>query len=203
MRITGGELRGRNLAVPPGARPTEGRVREALFSMWSGRLEGARVLDLFAGSGAVGLEAASRGAGRVVLIEKARPALAAARANIAHLGEGHRATLRPGDACRLGRATEPFDIVFVDPPYRSGLATAALGSLVRGGWLAPDARVVVELGAAEPLPGHKGLSVEDTRRYGAARLLFLRPTGPRDDEQAGDGGEAAAVVAGGAGTLQP
>ena len=142
MRIVAGRHRGRKLMAPPGldTRPTSDRAREALFNILEHGeppLEGCRFLDLFAGSGAVGLEAASRGAGRVLLVEKARAAQAAARANIAHLGEAERVTLRAGDATRLGRAAEPFDIVFLDPPYGSGLVATALAGLARGGWLAP------------------------------------------------------------------
>ncbi len=208
MRIVAGRHRGRKLMAPPGldTRPTSDRAREALFNILEHGeppLEGCRFLDLFAGSGAVGLEAASRGAGQVLLVEKARAAQAAARANIAHLGEADRVTLRAGDATRLGRATEPFDLVFLDPPYGSGLAATALAALARGGWLAPEARIVVELGAAEPLPDQPGFSVEDARRYGAARLVFLRPAGSADDEQAGDGSEAAPMMAGGTDTPQP
>ncbi len=208
MRIVAGRHRGRKLIAPAGldTRPTSDRAREALFNILEHGeppLEGCRFLDLFAGSGAVGLEAASRGADQVLLVERARDAIAAAKANIAHLGEAGRVSLRPGDASRLGQAPAAFDIVFLDPPYRSGLAGPALAGLTRGGWLAPGALVVVEFAAAEPPPDHPGFRVADTRRYGAARLVFLRQSGSEGGDQAGDGGEAAAVVAGGTGALQP
>jgi 16S rRNA (guanine966-N2)-methyltransferase len=173
--------------APRGAtvRPTSDRAREALFNRLEHgepRLQGARFLDLYAGTGAIGLEAASRGAAAVLLVENAKPALAAARANIAALGEGGRVTLLAGDASRLGRAAEPFDLVFLDPPYGQGLVPRTLAVLLAGRWPAPGARVVAELAAGEPLPKVAGFTVEDERRYGAARFVFLRaaPSAPDD-----------------------
>ena len=116
VRVTGGAFRGRGLAVPPGARPTEGRVREALFSIWSDRLEGARVLDLFAGSGVVGLEALGRGAISVLCVDDDPLAIKTLEANASRLGERlevRRLSL-PAGIARLGG---PFDLVFADPPY--------------------------------------------------------------------------------------
>ena len=121
-------------------RPTSDRAREALFNILEHGLpplRGCRFLDVFAGTGAVALEALSRGAARAVLIETARPAQAAIRANIEGVRETARAGLHAVDATRLGRSTDEFDIVFLDPPYRSGLLEPALRRLVDGGWLAP------------------------------------------------------------------
>lgn len=179
MRIIAGRHRGRRLVAPSGeaTRPTSDRAREALMSILEhGQppLRGARFLDLFAGSGAVGLEAASRGAAEVLMVENAEAALAAARANLEQLKEGPPIRIRAGDATRLGRAATPFDIVFLDPPYRSGLAGPALEALLDGGWLTTDSRVVVELGKGEPFAPPLPLIVEDERRYGAARFVFLR-----------------------------
>jgi len=179
LRIIGGTHRRRTLVSPEGldVRPTSDRAREALMGILEHGeppLHGAAFLDLFAGSGAVGLEAASRGAARVMLIEQARGALAAIRANIATLGLAESVQARAGDAARLGTAPQPYDIVFLDPPYRSGLAVKALGSLTIGGWLAPGARVIVELEAEEPFIAPAPYAVEDERRYGRGRFVFLR-----------------------------
>ena len=151
MRIIAGNFRGRRLLVPPGQaiRPTGERAREALFDVLehgAPPVRGARFLDLFCGTGAVGLEAHSRGAAEVVLIEHDRAALKVAEANIARLGAPPSVRLLARDASRLGPAPHPFDLIFLDPPYRSGLAGVTLGALARGDWLAGDARVIVELG---------------------------------------------------------
>ena len=184
MRIIGGRHRGRQLLAPPGAavRPTSDRAREALFDILShGRFAasglpfaGESVLDAFAGTGALGLEALSRGAARAVFIENAADALAALRRNIAALGEGERARILPGDATRPPRASEACALVFLDPPYRSGLAGPALAALAAAGWLAPEALAVVETAAREKMPPPAGFTLLDERRYGAARLTFLR-----------------------------
>lgn len=137
-------------------------------------LAGARFLDLFAGSGAVGLEAASRGAASVLLVERDPEAARAIRANLEHLGEAGRVRLLVADATRLGPASEPFDIVFLDPPWRSGLAGPAIAALVGQGWLAPGGRLVVELAADEPLAPAEGLELEEERRYGRTRFLLFR-----------------------------
>jgi 16S rRNA (guanine966-N2)-methyltransferase len=176
--------------VPSGedVRPTADRAREALLAILehgTPPLRGCRFLDLFAGSGAVGLEAISRGAEKVVLVEQSRTALAALRANIATLGEADRARVIAGDASRPGRAPEPFDIVFLDPPYGSGrLVTATLSSLEAGGWLAPHARIVVELEAGADLPLPPGFSHDAERRYGRASFHFLRQGEIAADEPA-------------------
>ena len=184
MRIVAGELRGRPIRTPPGeaTRPTSDRARQAVFNIlehapWSPGLEGARVLDVFAGSGAMGLEAISRGAALALFVETAEPALAAVRANIAAMGLGARARPLRQDATRIGRRAEgevPFDVAFLDPPYGKGLGEQALVALSAGGWLAPKALVVLEQGAAEPAPAVPGFELLDERRYGAAKVLFLR-----------------------------
>ena len=176
MRIIAGAWRGRNLVAPPGAatRPTADRVRQALFDMllhapWGGRelLDGARVLDGFAGTGALGLEALSRGAAHVTFLERDRAALVALRANIEACRAGERALVLavdvtqppPGRGCSL---------IFLDPPYGQGLVKLALARLERAGWVAPGALAVVETGRDEAieLPGRK---LAD-RAHGAARV---------------------------------
>ena len=184
MRIVAGRHRGRRLLAPPGetVRPTSDRAREALFNILShGRLAaegmpfaGAAVLDAFAGTGALGLEALSRGAAEATFIEQDREALATLRRNIAALGEDGRARIVPGDATHPPRAPSAYALVFLDPPYSSGLAAAALTALDAAGWLMPDALAVVELAAREHLAPPAGFSFVDERVYGAARLLFLR-----------------------------
>jgi len=179
MRIIAGQWRGRPLQAPKGnvIRPTSDRAREALFDILEHGdppLRDARFLDLFCGTGAIGIEACSRGAAEVVLIESDPEALQLAKANLARLGSPANLRLQAGDAARLGAAPQPFDLVFLDPPYRSGLALPALESLRRG-WLAADARVIVELAANETLDPPDDLVLERERRYGAARFWFLRP----------------------------
>jgi len=181
MRIIAGSWRGRALLTPSGRsiRPTSDRAREALFAILEHGhppLRGARFLDLFCGTGAVGLEAASRGAAEVWLVDRGREALALAAANLARLGNPAGARLIDGDASRLGPARRAFDLVFLDPPYRSGLALPALAGLA-GGWLAPGAGIVVELAAKEDLSLPEGYALEQERRYGAARFAFLRSAG--------------------------
>lgn len=178
VRITGGAHKGRTVAVPPGARPTEGRVREALFSIWREPLEaGARVLDLFAGSGVVGLEAAGRGALRVVCVDFDRRSFPLLQGNRDRLGEGlvelRRLDLPAGLAELARRGEGPFDLVFADPPYRfSGYAAlmAAVAPL-----LAEDGELAVEHSARVTLPAEiAGLVRVDHRRYGESALSFYR-----------------------------
>ena len=187
MRIVGGRHRGRRLLAPPGdaVRPTSDRAREALFDILShGRLAaaglpfaGRHVLDAFAGTGALGLEALSRGAEAAVFIERDRDTLATLRRNIAALGESQRAELLPGDATRPPRATAACAVVFLDPPYNSGLAAAGLAALAAAGWLEREALAVIELAAREALATPAGFAMLDQRVYGAARLVFLRRLG--------------------------
>src|SRR5215471_14329804 len=152
MRIVGGRLRGRALAAPKSAaiRPTADRLREALFNIlahaYGDPVTGARVLDLFAGTGALGIEAVSRGAAFALFIDDAAEARALLRANVEALGLGGVTRIFRRDAARLGAAhpVEPFSLVFADPPYGRGLAEKALAAARDGGWLAPDALFVVE-----------------------------------------------------------
>ncbi len=184
MRIVGGSHRGRRLVAPPGetVRPTSDRAREGLFNILShGGLaaEGipfadAAVLDAFAGTGAFGLEALSRGAAEAVFVENDRDALAALRRNIVALGETARSRVIAGDATRPPRATVSCAVVFLDPPYKSGLAAPALTALAVAGWLSPDALAVAEIGAREAFLLPDGFALLDERVYGAARLVFLR-----------------------------
>lgn len=178
MRIIAGRFRGRALLSPKDARirPTSDRAREALFDILEHGeppLRGARFADLFCGTGAVGIEACSRGAAEVMLIDNDPEALRLAEANLGRIGAPTSVRLLPGDASRLGPARGKFDLAFLDPPYRSGLAPAALAGL-RHGWLAPGARIVVELGAKEPFEPPEGFILEQERRYGAARFVLLR-----------------------------
>lgn len=187
MRIVGGSHRGRRLAVPPGevVRPTSDRAREALFDILShGELAAngipfadRAVLDAFAGTGAFGLEALSRGAAEAVFVENDRDALIVLRQNIAMLGEADRARVVTADATRPPRAPLACAVAFLDPPYRSGLAAPALVALTAAGWLTSDALAVVEIGAREALLAPTGFVTFDERVYGAARLVFLRHVG--------------------------
>ena len=177
MRIIAGEFGGRRLATPAGegCRPAMGRTREALFSMLEARgadMAKARVLDIFAGSGSLALEALSRGAPEAVLVENAQNALRAIEANVEVLGLTGRARVIREDALRfLRRRPEtvqgaPFDLVFLDPPYRKALALPALTALAGAGWLAPGALVTAEVEeglAPGPVPG---LELLAERRFG-------------------------------------
>ncbi|MGE3142251.1 MAG: 16S rRNA (guanine(966)-N(2))-methyltransferase RsmD [Hyphomonadaceae bacterium] len=184
MRIIGGTYKGRTLATPAGraTRPTAERTREALFNIlahapFSPGLEGRRVLDLFAGSGALGLEALSRGAAFALFVETDEGARGAIRANIEALGLFGVTRLHRRDATDLGQRpaglSAPFDLVFMDPPYGRGLCEAALQRLGSGGWMAPEALIVLEHGAEETILT-AGYETLDTRFYGAAALRFLR-----------------------------
>jgi 16S rRNA (guanine966-N2)-methyltransferase len=181
VRIIAGDFKGRRLLYPAGQaiRPTSDRAREALFNILehgAPALRGARFLDLFCGTGAVGLEAHSRGAHEVMLVDNDREALRLARANLERIGSPANVRLLARDATRLGPAPQPFDLVFLDPPYRSGLAGAALEGVLQGGWLGLEARVVLELAATEDLALPHGFTLQRERRYGSAKFLFLRPS---------------------------
>ncbi len=176
MRIIAGAWRGRPLLSPPGlaTRPTSDRTREALFSMLQSRLgsfEDLHVADLFAGTGALGLEALSRGAARCTFVESDRAAIGALRDNVAKLGAVDRADIRQQDAGRI--AGGPYHLVFLDPPYRSGLGQPALANLVAAGALAPGALASLETakGEAVDVPG---LAIDSERVYGKARLTLFR-----------------------------
>ncbi|MES1197454.1 MAG: 16S rRNA (guanine(966)-N(2))-methyltransferase RsmD [Pseudomonadota bacterium] len=185
MRIVGGKFRGRALVRPAGrsTRPTSDRAREAVFNIlahapWSPEIGGRRVLDLFAGSGALGFEALSRGAAFVLFVDTDAAARGAIRENIEALGLFGVSRLHRRDATDLGLKPAglgaPFDLVFLDPPYGQGLGETALQRIIEGQWIAPDALVVFECGAEEE-PETPGFELLDTRDYGAAKVLFLSP----------------------------
>jgi 16S rRNA (guanine966-N2)-methyltransferase len=183
MRIVGGRYRGQRLIAPSGdtVRPTSDRAREALFNILShSRLAeggipfaGKAVLDAFAGTGALGLEALSRGAADAVFIEQDREALAILRKNVGVLGESARVQIVAGDATHPPPAMSGCAVAFLDPPYRSGLAAPALQALQAAGWLAPGALAIVEIAAREELTPPAGFTLLDERVYGSARLVFL------------------------------
>ncbi len=180
MRIVGGRHRGRAIAAPAGraVRPTADRVRESVFNILAHGLgngapgiEGARVLDGFAGTGAMGLEALSRGAEGATFMDID---IGSCRANVEALGEAARARLIAGDCTRPGPASEVHDLVFLDPPYGLELAAPALAALAGAGWLGDGAVCVVELGTEEAIGPPGGFSLVDSRAYGAARVEILR-----------------------------
>ena len=184
MRIVGGKFRGQPLWAPPGAdtRPTSERVREAIFNILAHGaaatgIEGARVLDLFAGTGALGLEALSRGARFCQFIDDRAAARAVIRRNAEALGVTGRCKIWRRDATRLGPSAPqpPFDLVFADPPYGKGFGEAALASLVEGGWLAAKAVIVLEESGRTKVAVPAKLRVVDERIYGDSRVMFLRP----------------------------
>jgi 16S rRNA (guanine966-N2)-methyltransferase len=182
MRIVGGRLRGRMLSAPKSQviRPTADRLRESLFNVlahsYDDPLEGARVLDLFAGTGALGLEALSRGASFVLFIDDGAEARALLRGNVDALGAGGSTKVYRRDATRLGPAypMEPFSLAFLDPPYGKGLAEQALASAHDGGWLAPDALVIVEEATESGFAAPDGFVEIERREYGDTQLAFLR-----------------------------
>ena len=180
MRIIAGLHKGRRLAAPDGriARPTGDRVREALFNILAHgldvELEDARVVDAFAGTGALGLEALSRGAAHASFVENHRDSLTALTANIQTLREEGRTTLVRTDATKLPLASSPCTLAFLDPPYNANLAPLCLGALARQGWLAPKAIGVVEVAADEAFTAPEGFTILEERGYGAARVVFVR-----------------------------
>jgi len=184
MRIVGGQFKGRAIVTPAGqaTRPTSDRAREAVFNIlahapWSAGFDGKRVLDLFAGSGALGLEAMSRGAAFALFVETDAAARGAIRDNIEALGLFGTTRIHRRDATDLGLKPaglgEPFDLVFLDPPYGKGLGETALERMREGAWINPGAQIVFECGADETprTPSYEELDVRD---YGAAKVLFLR-----------------------------
>ena len=182
MRIVGGRLRGRALTAPKSQaiRPTADRLREALFNIlahaYGDPITGARVLDLFAGSGALGLEALSRGAAFALFVDDGGEARALIRANVEALGLGGVTKVFRRDATKLGPAhpVEPFSLVFLDPPYDKGFAERALTSARDGGWLTPDALVVIEEAADAPFVAPEGFAEVERRTYGDTQVVFLR-----------------------------
>jgi 16S rRNA (guanine966-N2)-methyltransferase len=182
MRIVGGRLGGRTLASPRSRaiRPTADRLRESLFNIlvhaYGDPVTGARVLDLFAGTGALGLEALSRGAAFSLLVDDAAEARALLRENVASLGLGGVSRIFRRDATRLGPAhpNEPFSLAFLDPPYGKGLAEKALVSACEGGWLVPGALIVVEEAADAAFKAPAGFEELERRGYDDTAVIFLR-----------------------------
>ncbi|GLI98396.1 16S rRNA (guanine(966)-N(2))-methyltransferase RsmD [Sphingobium sp. BS19] len=179
MRIIAGQWRGRPLVAPKGevTRPTADRTREALFSMLTSRLgsfEAISVADLFAGSGALGLEALSRGAASCIFVEHDKPAVDALRANAEKLGL--RADVRQTSALALGSAPVPLDLILMDPPYGTGAGAVALDKLSRLGWIGPATWVSIETDKRETIDV-KGFEAETVRDIGKARIHLLRMTG--------------------------
>ena len=185
MRITSGRFRGKPIRAPEGraTRPTSDRTRQAVFNIlehapWSATLQGARVLDLFAGSGALGLEAVSRGAAFCLFVETDEAARGAIRDNVEALGLFGATRIHHRDATDLGprpaSAGAAFGLVFLDPPYAAGLGGRALAAVSAGGWLEPDALCVLERGTGEPPLAAAGFDLLDKRAYGVAEVSFLR-----------------------------
>ncbi len=184
MRIVGGRHRGRRLSAPEGRniRPTADRAREAVFNLlahgpYAGDAgpmpAGVDVLDAFAGTGALGFEALSRGAAHVTFLEQDAAAVRLIKQNAATLGETPNVSVLQRDATQPGPATRPHGLALLDAPYRSDLTVPALTALAADGWLAAEAVVVVELGKDEELDVPAGFTPVDDRRYGAARMLLL------------------------------
>jgi 16S rRNA (guanine966-N2)-methyltransferase len=182
MRVVGGRLRGRNLASPESReiRPTADRLRESVFNIlvhaYGDPISGARVLDLFAGTGALGIEAVSRGAAFVLFVDNGTEARALLRNNVEALGLGGVTKVYRRDATNLGPAhpVEPFSLAFLDPPYGKGLAEKALTSLRDGGWLTQEAVVVVEEAKAAAFVAPAGFAEEERRAYDDTQFVFLR-----------------------------
>ena len=184
MRIVSGAYKGKAIAAPAGnaTRPTSDRARQAVFNIlehaaWAPPLRGARVIDVFAGSGGLGLEALSRGAAWCLFVETDDAARGAIRENVEALGLFGCTRIHRRDATDLGQrpasAGAAFDLAFLDPPYGKGLGEKALAGLRAGGWLAEGAMVMLEKGEGEADPAVDGFELIDTRRYGAAKTHFL------------------------------
>ncbi|MFO0995696.1 MAG: 16S rRNA (guanine(966)-N(2))-methyltransferase RsmD [Alphaproteobacteria bacterium] len=185
MRIVAGRHRGRRLHALTGdrIRPTSDRARESLFNVLAhnplgpgsrSTFEGARVLDAFAGTGALGLEALSRGAAFATFMERERAALAVLEENIRALGEGARARVLRADALAPPPAPEPASLAFLDPPYGRGLAEPALAALAKARWFADEALVIIELSKADALAPPPGFRTLEERSYGQTRFTLLR-----------------------------
>lgn len=179
MRVIAGEWRGRKLLAPrnDATRPTADRTRETLFSMLASRLgsfEGLFVADLFAGSGALGIEALSRGAEHCLFAEQDRDALDALRRNLAALGASPRADVRAGSVLALGPARRTCDLLLFDAPYATGAGSVALDKLARLGWIASDSWISIETGERETVEV-AGFEIDAERKVGKAKLTLLRP----------------------------
>ncbi len=187
MRVVGGSLRGRTLAAPKSQsiRPTADRLRESLFNIlihaYDNPIAGARALDLFAGTGALGIEALSRGAAFTLFVDDGAEARALLRENVATLGLGGTSRIFRRDATKLGPAhpVEPFSLAFLDPPYGKGLGEKALASARAGGWLKPDALIVVEEAAKAKFAAPEGFAEIERRPYDDTELVVLRFATPQ------------------------
>ncbi len=178
MRIIAGEWRGRKLIAPKGeaTRPTADRARETLFNMLTSRLgsfEGLRAADLFAGSGALGLEALSRGAAHCLFVEQDRAAIDVIRANIASLDARARTQVEAGSVMGLRASAQPYDLILADPPYGTGAGEVALDRLLRLGWIGPETWIALETSAKETT-AIKGLAIESERPVGKGKLTLIR-----------------------------
>lgn len=178
LRLIAGEWRRRQLRTPEGdtTRPSADRTRETLFSMLASRLgsfEGLRVADLFAGSGALGLEALSRGAAHCLFVEQDAAAIRAIRANVSALKAEARCDVRAASVLALGPARAPLDLLLLDPPYGTGAGSVALDRLARLGWIGPASWVALEVAASE-IVKLKSLEIESERKVGTAKLVLLR-----------------------------
>ena len=184
MRITSGRLKGCSIAAPEGrdVRPTSDKVRQAIFNVLEHHdfgtgfaLQGARVIDLFAGTGALGLEALSRGARYALLIDNAHESRAYQRNNVEAMGLTGITKIWKRDATDLGKNIgDKFDLAFLDPPYRKGLILPALHALKEGGWLQPGALVIAEMASDEDILSTDEFDLLDDRSYGETRILFLK-----------------------------
>lgn len=180
MRVIAGRFRGRPLTPPADMRlrPTADRVRESLFNMLAHGLdltwEGAQVADIFAGTGALGIEALSRGAAHATFVDNHAASLALVRQNLAHLGIGREAAVIKADATRLPPASGPYDLLFLDPPYGRDLVSPTIAIMTAGGWLRPGSLVVIESGATDAIPLPPLLEIEKERIMGDTRLVITR-----------------------------
>jgi len=183
MRIVAGSLKGRALVTPEGrdTRPTSDRAREAMFNIiehaaWAPALDGARVIDLFAGSGALGFEAISRGSVFCLFVENSAPARGAIRTNVETFQLFGNTRIHRRSAIDLGEKPagvgDMFNIAFLDPPYHQGLGPKAVNELQTGNWLAPDALIVLEV-AKDETPDLPDWDIHDERIYGAAKIIFM------------------------------
>lgn len=181
MYVIAGKHKGRRIESPEGrnVRPTASRTREAVFNILAhgrfaekGLLRG-RVADVFCGSGAMGLEALSRGAASITFVDKSRESLEAAEYNVKHFGEAANVRLIRADSSQLPPAPHPHEILIIDPPYRTGLGVGALNTARSGGWLTPEGVAVLEQAWNEPLIVPEGWSTLDERKYGNTRIALL------------------------------